>query len=79
MSTRFCRHIRINGERCGSPALTSETFCYYHVEHERRHRRLNPRPDSIPTILHPMTLQDGSPARPHLRPPRPPPASTSRP
>lgn len=59
MATQFCRHIRINGERCGSPALRSETFCYYHIEVERRHRRTNLRSASTPAILHPMTLQDG--------------------
>ena len=32
MATKFCRYIRTNGERCGSPALTSKPFCYYHVE-----------------------------------------------
>ncbi len=60
MATKFCRHIRINGERCGSPALTSKPFCYYHIEQNRRHRRSTPRPDPIPTVLHPMTLQDGT-------------------
>jgi hypothetical protein len=60
MATKFCRHIRINGERCGSPALTSQPFCYYHVEQSRRHRRSSPRPDPTPTVLHPMTLQDGT-------------------
>jgi hypothetical protein len=63
MATQFCRHIRINGERCGSPALRSETFCYYHVEQGRRHRRPTPHtPEHLtaaPTTLHPMTLQDG--------------------
>jgi len=48
MPTEFCRHIRINGERCGSPALRSETFCYYHIEQGRRHRRTTPRPSSVP-------------------------------
>ena len=60
MATKFCRHIRINGERCGSPALTSRPFCYYHAEQNRRHRRSNPSSDPIPTVLHPMTLQDGT-------------------
>ena len=42
MSIQYCRHIKINGERCGSPALRNELFCYYHVELKRRHRRCNP-------------------------------------
>lgn len=71
MPTEFCRHIRINGERCGSPALRSETFCYYHVEQGRRHRRpkANPSSTSTSTILHPMTLQDGSQRDPSLAAP----------
>jgi hypothetical protein len=60
MSTKFCRHIKANGERCGSLALLNQPFCYYHVELERRHRRCDTRRDATLTILHPMTLQDGS-------------------
>lgn len=26
----ICEHIKITGERCGSPALRGETLCYYH-------------------------------------------------
>ena len=68
MPTEFCRHIRINGERCGSPALRSETFCYYHIEQGRRHRRPTPRSSATPTVLHPMTLQDGSQRGPQYDP-----------
>ncbi len=25
-----CRHIKVDGIRCGSPALRNEPFCYYH-------------------------------------------------
>ncbi len=60
MPTKFCRHIKANGERCGSLALINQPFCYYHVELERRHRRCNSRRDTTLTVLHPMTLQDGS-------------------
>jgi hypothetical protein len=27
---RSCIHIKVNGTRCGSPALRSEVFCYFH-------------------------------------------------
>ncbi len=27
----ICRHIKTNGIRCQSPALASETFCYFHA------------------------------------------------
>lgn len=60
MATKFCRHIRTNGERCASPALRSDVFCYFHTELEKRHRRLRSHAQTIPTVLHPMGLQDGS-------------------
>lgn len=28
--TRICSHIKVNGVRCGSPALRGEIFCYFH-------------------------------------------------
>ncbi|WP_188553295.1 hypothetical protein [Edaphobacter dinghuensis] len=39
-----CRHIFIDGHRCGSPSLRGEHLCYYHhttlgAADERRHRR----------------------------------------
>jgi hypothetical protein len=30
MPTRTCTHIKVNGVRCGSPALRGEKFCYFH-------------------------------------------------
>jgi hypothetical protein len=64
MSIQYCRHIKINGERCGSPALRNELFCYYHVEFKRYHPRCDSRRDQGLTVLHPMTLQDGSQREP---------------
>jgi hypothetical protein len=29
-NTRVCTHIKVNGVRCGSPALRQEVFCYFH-------------------------------------------------
>ncbi len=29
-NTRICTHIKVNGTRCGSPALREEVFCYFH-------------------------------------------------
>lgn len=58
MSTRFCRHIRINGDRCGSPALNSGVFCYFHVAMESRHRAAQSSHSN--TTLHPIALEDGS-------------------
>lgn len=30
-NTRQCTHIKVNGIRCGSPALKNEFFCYFHA------------------------------------------------
>jgi hypothetical protein len=30
MPTRTCTHIKVNGVRCGSPALRNEDYCYFH-------------------------------------------------
>ncbi len=37
MSYPICRHIRINGDRCGSPALRNQPLCYYHDRAHRHH------------------------------------------
>jgi hypothetical protein len=29
-NVKVCTHIKVNGVRCGSPALRSEQFCYFH-------------------------------------------------
>jgi hypothetical protein len=30
-SVRRCRHIKVNGTQCGSPALRDEKYCYFHM------------------------------------------------
>jgi hypothetical protein len=30
MPTRICKHIKVTGVRCGSPALRHEAYCYFH-------------------------------------------------
>ena len=30
-----CNHVKTNGERCGSPALRNQSFCYYHKQLRR--------------------------------------------
>jgi hypothetical protein len=76
MPTKFCRHIRVNGERCGARALVNQIFCYFHVELERRHRCLNRRnklSSELSTILHPMSFQDGAQRDPIFAEPTGPP------
>jgi hypothetical protein len=57
MSTEICRHIRVNGTRCGSPAISGRSFCYFHIHIARRHRSVTQRStqqEAIPTVIHPL-------------------------
>jgi hypothetical protein len=36
---RTCSHIKVNGVKCGSPALRHQTLCYFHYQWDRRARR----------------------------------------
>ncbi len=47
---RVCTHIKVNGVRCGSPALRGEVFCYFH---QRMIRGVATPPKSR---LHPIAL-----------------------
>jgi hypothetical protein len=49
-ATRICSHIKVNGVRCGSPALRGEAFCYFH---QRLIRGVRTPPKSR---LHPMAF-----------------------
>jgi hypothetical protein len=46
-----CQHIRTSGTQCGSPALRSEKFCYYHQEN---------RPTSVKCYMVGETHSTGS-------------------
>lgn len=48
--TRICSHIKVNGVRCGSPALREEVFCYFH---QRMIRGVRTPPRSR---IHPMAM-----------------------
>ncbi len=30
LSIRRCKHIKVDGTQCGSPALRDKTFCHFH-------------------------------------------------
>ena len=45
MHTPVCRHVKINGRQCKSPALTGSPLCYFHAKLHKRHRKLR---DSAP-------------------------------
>jgi hypothetical protein len=61
--TTICRHIKINGERCGCPALRDHAFCYFHRYLAQRHAK--PAPE-VPTIIHPI-----GGGEPQIIPPQP--------
>ncbi|QMV19272.1 hypothetical protein GOB94_11705 [Granulicella sp. 5B5] len=65
-----CRHIRTNGARCGSPALSGRAMCYHHGKVAHHHRGLAPQPaDDTPTILHPISSADRTQRDPILAEP----------
>ena len=69
MNTTICRHIRLNGARCGSPALSGSSLCFHHSRLARHHRHLAPQPssdDATPTVLHPIALSDHTQRNPLL-------------
>jgi hypothetical protein len=51
----LCRHIFVDGRRCGSPALREENFCYFHRTHRTpvlaNARRNRPRSGFDLTLL----------------------------
>jgi hypothetical protein len=49
-NVRVCTHIKVNGIRCGSPALRGEVFCYFH---QRMFRGVRTPPNSR---LHPIAM-----------------------
>lgn len=38
-TVRTCIHIKVNGIRCGSPALRDSVKCHFHHQHRRQLRR----------------------------------------
>ena len=37
-----CEHVKLNGIRCGSPALKNKTLCYFHFRAHDRHEKYIP-------------------------------------
>jgi hypothetical protein len=46
-----CRHIHTAGNRCGSPSLRGEDFCYYHHTTRRPAPKAEPSPDRDPYLV----------------------------
>ncbi len=50
-----CRHIKTSGGKCGSPALRSQPYCYFHTRHRER---VAQQPSFLPDAL--ANLEDRS-------------------
>ena len=48
--SRICTHIKVNGTRCGSPALREEVFCYFHQ------RMIRGVPMPAKSHIHPIAI-----------------------
>ena len=44
-----CRHIKVNGTQCGSPALRSKNFCFYHQQNRPVTADCYYNPEEYPT------------------------------
>jgi hypothetical protein len=44
-----CRHIKVNGTQCGSPALRNKNFCFYHKQNRPVKVDCYYNPDEYPT------------------------------
>ncbi len=77
MPTTFCRHIRSNGLRCGSPALRTKPYCYHHcLAHSHRRALTDSAAETAAaaeTVLHSMvpgtdSMQRNPVLAPYLNP-----------
>lgn len=59
MPYELCRHVKTNGTRCLSPALTGEMWCFFHERLISRHRNLSAyKKDKPPNIIQFPALED---------------------
>jgi hypothetical protein len=51
----ICRHIKTDGHRCQSPALTTSVYCYHHRKlHRTRPSTVNAGPGHSRSVLYPL-------------------------
>ena len=51
----LCRHIKTNGRRCQSPALSTSAFCHFHHKLRRNRRStVGSGPGLSGHVLHPL-------------------------
>ncbi len=59
MQYETCRHIKEDGNYCGSPALRDRKYCYYHLmQRGRRLRRARALRDEVPYRLEIQSLDN---------------------
>jgi hypothetical protein len=51
MQYDLCRHIKTNGLRCKSPAVTETVFCYFHTRLHQRHAAFRPQGDATRYVI----------------------------
>ncbi len=51
MPNSICRHIRTNGLQCKAPALSGQTFCYFHTRLYQRHRPFRHTPETAGYLM----------------------------
>ncbi len=49
LEAQRCRHIKVNGTQCGSPALRSKYFCFYHQQNRPLKADCYYNPEEYPT------------------------------
>ena len=51
-----CKHVKVNGARCESPALREQAYCYYH--YRARQRELSPQAPLHTTAQRPGAVEE---------------------
>lgn len=59
LTVRRCRHIKVNGTQCGSPALRDEAYCYYHLQTHQQNMHIDMNLQERGTITLPI-LEDAN-------------------
>jgi hypothetical protein len=59
LTIRRCQHIKVNGTRCGSPAVREHNYCYFHVRWHKKGMQVNAyfKQEQIRTL---PTLEDAN-------------------
>jgi hypothetical protein len=51
MKLDLCRHIKTNGLRCKSPAVTETVYCYFHTRLHRHHAAFRPQGEAARYVI----------------------------